>query len=305
MLQGITRFAIAGTGDILIVAVPLMVVRGSTSAPVMDSLSAGGFRTNVGVVARNRNAGPQVRTGRYATDRLGYLRRGDAERGRAQHRRRPRHETAAIPIRHPGVLQCVWNTSPAMARSMISEDGKTGLIVAGVSGGDRRTARSATRASCCPLLHDREGVTVKAGVGGHLHRGNRPEQARPSHHGSDRAAVELCRTVWVFGGLLAAAVPLAVGGFAIVGSMAVMRGLGSLTEASIFALNLIMAWAGTGHRLYVPIVSRYRDEPADAPDATKGTGVDAWRLCDVWCCPLRPLFLLPMATMTTSLRCNF
>ncbi len=31
--------------------------------------------------------------------------------------------------------------------------------------------------------------------------------------------------VWVFGGLLAAALPLAVGGLAILGSMAVLRGV--------------------------------------------------------------------------------
>ena len=69
--------------------------------------------------------------------------------------------------------------------------------------------------------------------------------------------------VWVFGGLLAAALPLAVGVFAILGSMAVMRLLTAVTEVSIFALNLILA---LGLALAIDytllIVSRFRDEVA-------------------------------------------
>ena len=70
--------------------------------------------------------------------------------------------------------------------------------------------------------------------------------------------------VWVFGGLLAAALPLAVGGFAILGSMAVLRAITFATDVSIFALNLTIAM---GLALAVDytllIVSRFRDELAD------------------------------------------
>jgi putative drug exporter of the RND superfamily len=73
--------------------------------------------------------------------------------------------------------------------------------------------------------------------------------------------------IWVFGGVLAAAVPLAVGGFAIAGSIAMMRALASFTEVSIFALNLIIAM---GLALAIDytllIVSRFRDEMADGAD---------------------------------------
>ena len=47
--------------------------------------------------------------------------------------------------------------------------------------------------------------------------------------------------VWVFGGALAAAVPLAVGGMAILGALAVLRGVTYFTDVSIFALNLSAA----------------------------------------------------------------
>jgi putative drug exporter of the RND superfamily len=47
--------------------------------------------------------------------------------------------------------------------------------------------------------------------------------------------------VWVFGGLLAAALPLVIGGFAILGSMAVPPAVALVTDVSIFALDLTVA----------------------------------------------------------------
>ena len=76
--------------------------------------------------------------------------------------------------------------------------------------------------------------------------------------------VSFAALVWVFGGLLAAAVPLAVAGFAIVGSLAVLRATALVTDVSIFALNVA---AALGMALAIDytllIISRYRDELAD------------------------------------------
>ncbi|MEE9244412.1 MAG: MMPL family transporter, partial [Mycobacterium sp.] len=74
--------------------------------------------------------------------------------------------------------------------------------------------------------------------------------------------------VWVFGGLLAAALPLAVGAFAILGSMALLRAVALFTDVSIFALNVSIAM---GLALAIDytllIISRYRDELADRADS--------------------------------------
>ena len=57
--------------------------------------------------------------------------------------------------------------------------------------------------------------------------------------------------MWVFGGLVAAALPMAVGGFAIFGSMAVLRAIAFATDVSIFALNLSRRDGhGVGDRLH-------------------------------------------------------
>ena len=70
--------------------------------------------------------------------------------------------------------------------------------------------------------------------------------------------------VWVFGGLIAAALPMMVGVMAILGAMSVLRLITGFTEVSIFALNITTA---LGLALAIDytllILSRYRDEIAD------------------------------------------
>src|SRR6185312_12793510 len=87
--------------------------------------------------------------------------------------------------------------------------------------------------------------------------------------------------VWVFGGLLAAALPVAVGGMAIMGSLAVLRAVSFATDVSIFALNLTTAM---GLALAIDytllMISRYRDELAEGvsrEDAIVATMTSAGR----------------------------
>jgi RND superfamily putative drug exporter len=69
--------------------------------------------------------------------------------------------------------------------------------------------------------------------------------------------------IWVFGSLVAALLPLAVGLSAIIGTMAVLRGLAVFTDVSIYALNMTTAMGlalAIDYSLFV--VSRYREETA-------------------------------------------
>ena len=70
--------------------------------------------------------------------------------------------------------------------------------------------------------------------------------------------------VWVFGGMVAAALPVAVGGFAILGAMASLRAVSLFANVSIFALNLTVAM-GTALAIdyTLLILSRFRDELAE------------------------------------------
>jgi RND superfamily putative drug exporter len=73
--------------------------------------------------------------------------------------------------------------------------------------------------------------------------------------------------VWVFGGLLAAGLPMALGALAVVGSMSVLRLVTFTTEVSIFALNLSTAMSlALAIDYTLLIISRYRDELAEGSD---------------------------------------
>ena len=160
-------------------------------------------------------------------------------------------------------LQSAWTVPPQDEAALVSRDGRTGLIVAGITGGETGAQEHAKQVS--DLLPHVDGVTVRAG-GEVMSYAQTIDQTNKDLLVMEAIAVPLSfvQLVWVFGGLLAAARPLAVGMFAILGSMAVLRAITFVTEMSVFALNLTLA---LGLALAIDytllIVSRFRDEVAD------------------------------------------
>jgi RND superfamily putative drug exporter len=160
-----------------------------------------------------------------------------------------------------------WTAPPPAAPALISKDGKTGLIVAGITGGESGAQQHAKELTD-RLVHDRDGVTVRAG-GEAMTYVQINGQSEKDLLTMESIAIPLSFIVlvWVFGGLISAALPLAVGGFAILGSMAVLRAMTLVTDVSIFAMNLTIAM---GLALAIDytllIISRYRDELADGAD---------------------------------------
>lgn len=160
-----------------------------------------------------------------------------------------------------------WTVPPTAAADLLSTDGKSGLIVVNVKGGENDAQNHAQTLSD-EVAHDRDGVTVRAG-------GSAMEYAQINRQNKDDLLVmELIAIplsflvlIWVFGGLLAAGLPMAQAVLAVVGSMAVLRLVTFATEVSTFALNLSTA---LGLALAIDytllIVSRYRDELAEGSD---------------------------------------
>ncbi len=87
--------------------------------------------------------------------------------------------------------------------------------------------------------------------------------------------------VFAFGSLVSALLPLAVGGVAILGTFAELYLLGSVTDVSIFAINLTTALGlGLGIDYALFIVSRFREQLAagdTVPDAVAKTVATAGR----------------------------
>src|ERR1700741_2043578 len=165
---------------------------------------------------------------------------------------------------HVASVTSAWTAPPAAARALISKDGTSGLIVAGITGGENNAQKYAQTLSD-EVVHDHQGVTVRAG-------GMAMVYAQINHQNErdlllmESIAIPLSFLVlvWVFGGLLTAALPVALGGLAIVGSMSVLRLISFGTDVSTYALNLS---SSLGRALAIDytllIISRYREELAD------------------------------------------
>jgi RND superfamily putative drug exporter len=172
-------------------------------------------------------------------------------------------------VRSPHVASVTspWTATAPERAALVSKDGRSGLIVAGITGDESRTQQYAKDLSD-RFVHDGVGVTVRAG-GDATVNVEITEQSQRDLLLMESLAIPISFVVlvWVFGGVLAAAVPLAVGGTAILGTLAVLRGVTNFADVSIFALNLS---AAMGLALAIDytllIISRYRDELADGAD---------------------------------------
>jgi len=262
VLQKIARLAIRAPKRIIVIALLVMVATAIFGIPVTKSLSAGGFQDPTSESAKAT---------KMLVDKFG---QGDMEliisvssEGGAQS---PEARAVGIDITsqlqaspHVADVTSAWTAPETAAPALVSKDGKTGLIVAGITGGESE-AQKYTKELTERLVHDRDGVTVRAGGEAMIYvQINSQSEKDLLLMESIAIPLSFLVLVWVFGGLLAAALPLAVGAFAILGSMAVLHAITFITDVSIFALNLSVAM---GLALAIDytllIVSRYRDELA-------------------------------------------
>lgn len=266
MLQRIAQLAIAAPRRIIATAVLVMVACAVFGIPVAKNLSAGGFQDPTSESAK----ATQLLVDKFGQGDMELILSVHSDDGAQSPAARAVGEELVAELRAaPSVVDVtsLWNAPPTAAPALVSEDGKTGLIVAGITGGESGAQKHAKELTE-RLVHDRDGVSVRAGGEAMIYV-QINGQSEKDLLKMEAIAIPLCflALVWVFGGLLAAALPLAIGGMAILGSMAVLRAVTYVTDVSIFALNLSVAM---GLALAIDytllIISRYRDELADGAD---------------------------------------
>lgn len=157
-----------------------------------------------------------------------------------------------------GQVYSYWTTG---IPSLKSDDGSQALVLGRIEGDQNEIKEHIEKIS--PEF-TRSGSEVEVSVGGFAEIYRQMQE----NIESDLVKAEiiafpitLILLVVVFGSLVAAGLPLAVGGLAIIGAMFLLRIIAGLTEVSIFALNLTtMLGLGLAIDYSLFIVSRYREE---------------------------------------------
>ncbi|MFG2498640.1 MMPL family transporter [Streptomyces sp. NPDC048441] len=172
-----------------------------------------------------------------------------------------------------------WDTASPDLRS---KDGREAMVLAHVKGDDTdrdKNAESIIDAYTGPY----EGaLTIKAGGGAAV------TSEMGTQSGEDLLLAEgiavpltLLLLLLVFGSLVAALLPLAIGLIAIAGTFAELYVLGSVTDVSVFAINLTTALGlGLGIDYALLMVSRFREQlaaGASVDDAVRRTVSTAGR----------------------------
>ena len=266
VLDRIAGLAIAAPRRTLGIAVLVTVAAAIFGIPVASSLSASGFQDPTSQSAR----ATKLLTDKYRQGDVQLLVTVSTPDGVESPAARAAGTEIVDQLKsspHVVSVTSPWTVPPQAAAAHVSKDRTSGLIIAGIKGNEGEQQKIAQKLSA-QVKHDRNGVTVQTGGVAMVNVQITGQSQR------DLRLVELIAIplsfvvlVWVFGGLLAAALPVAVGGMAIFGTLAVLRTISFATDVSIFALNLTTA---LGLALAIDytllIVSRYRDELADGTD---------------------------------------
>jgi len=270
VLDRFARLGIRAPKRVLVLAGLLFVLAAAFGASAASHLSSGGFddpnssSSKAAAVLADKFDTGEVNLVLELTDADG----ADTAAARA------RGTTLAATLQrteHVNDVASYWTAPVQQAQALRSTDGRSALVVARVAGNDSVAPDRAHKIVKALDLSTRDGVSVRAG--GQAVAFDEVNE----HTKSDLAIAELIAVplttialIWVFGSLIASMLPLAVGLTSIVGTLVVLRALASVTDVSIYALNMTTAMGlalGIDYSLF--IVSRYREEirRGTAPDA--------------------------------------
>ncbi|OLB78525.1 MAG: hypothetical protein AUI14_12890 [Actinobacteria bacterium 13_2_20CM_2_71_6] len=171
-----------------------------------------------------------------------------------------------------------WSTG---VPSLKSTDGTQAIVLGHITGDDSQLV-TRSKELIAKYAVDGSGITIRAGGQAGTFR-DVNTQVTTSLAVAEAIAVPLTLIllVLVFGSMVSALLPLVIGGVAIMGTFAELAFLGSVTDVSIFAINLTTALGlGLGIDYALFMVSRFREQLAagdDVPGAVARTVATAGR----------------------------
>jgi RND superfamily putative drug exporter len=259
MLTRLGRFAVRRRVLILVATIGSLLGAGAVGGGVIDTLSTGGFSDPDAPSAR----ADALLEERFGTGSPNIVLLVTARGGSVDAAPVARHgaELTRELGGQPGVEQAVSYWTLGAPPPLRSVQGDQALVLARIAGDDDQV-RDRIEELSARLTRTDALVTVAVGGEAEVFRqvgGQVEEDLRRSE--SITLPVVLILLVLVFGSVVAAGLPLGVGIVSILGTLLVLRILASLTDVSLFSLNLTTAMGiGLGIDYALFIVSRFREE---------------------------------------------
>ncbi len=269
MLARLTRLAVSAPKHVLAMAFLLLVLCGIYGASASQHLLAGGYSDPN---SESAQAAQQIND-TFQRGGLQVVLKLDAPAG-TDMENDPRAaavgkslvtELDGIPYVQQPILS-VWQ-DPTLAPGLVSKDRSSALIIATLDGGEADAPAHAKEVAS-RFEGTRDGISIRVGGEGLVFQQVNEQTTRDLALAEGIAIpVSFLVLIVVFGGVLAAMLPIGVGIIAIVLTFALLRLIGTVTDVSIFALNLTTAM---GLALAIDytllLVTRYREEVADGRD---------------------------------------
>jgi RND superfamily putative drug exporter len=260
MLGRLARFATAHARQVLLLTLFAVLAAGAYGSSAVSHLSSGGFTDS---------SSPSTKADELLSSRF---HQGDPNLVFVLESPAGAHSPAARSVglglarelaAQPYVtgVQSYWSAPAADRAGFVSSNGDYALVTARVLGNDN-TSTNRGGALAQRFEGTRDGVTVEAGG---LTVADYQIGKQISHDLGIAESVAIPLTlmalVLVFGSVVSALLPLAVGGVSIVATLAVLRLLTLFLPVSVYALNLTTALGlGLGIDYSLFILSRYREE---------------------------------------------
>jgi putative drug exporter of the RND superfamily len=259
MLQRYGRFVATRARLLLIIAAIAVIGAGALGAGAFGKLKSGGFADPA---APSTQAAQLIDTNFGGATNLVFLVHAKSGTVDDATVAAAGNDLAARLAAEPDVTGVVsyWGTG---APSLKSTDGRDALVVEHVAGDEGQVLTRAT-ALIEKYAVDTGTVGITAGGEGAANY-DVTTQVTKSLAIAESIAVPITMILLIlaFGSLIAALLPLAIGLIAIVGTFAELAILGSITDVSIFAINLTTALGlGLGIDYALFIVSRFREQLA-------------------------------------------
>jgi RND superfamily putative drug exporter len=261
MLSRLASLTVRRHRRVLIAALVLFAVAGAVGGGVAKHLSSGGFDNPSSPSSRVKSA----LAGRFNQGDPNLLLLVTAKAGTVDSPAVRAEGTALTQElgRQPGVALSVSYWTLGSPGPLRSKDAHQALVLARLSGTDDQV-RNTVKALSPRFTRADPVMTVRAGGYAEIFRQVSAQIEKDLKLAEGIAIpVTILLLIVVFGSAAAASLPLAIGALSVVGTFLVLRILASLTQVSIFSLNLTTAMGlGLAIDYSLFVVSRYREELA-------------------------------------------